>query len=369
MADEDTNTNPRDLRAAPSTHNPDSEDCCVICLEDISDPCELAPCGHYNFDVGCIGTWLAVSRRCPLCKVIVNQIIRGPRGLPGRPVNDIRSPSEFLVAELWPGPSSHTPATRRPRYTPADFAAAGAAYARSMRRAANTAPRDVVLRSIAHRRAVYARGLLSIHVDSGPISGYRELTPALFHREPQLIARARAFLQRELRVFDSVPAERAAFLIEHVVDVLQNRDIGTGIGLLEALLTANLGRSSARLLLHELGAWLRSPYTSLEEWDAAVRYPRLGQQGTARVEEQRQDRLREQEEMERRQRVRDRIEGEYKFAVWLPSRAYMSRIYVAPWQIWRAYRIRGVLCRFGPTLMPSPSSSYYMHPYPAYRQQ
>ncbi|KAM3470457.1 hypothetical protein MY5147_006400 [Beauveria neobassiana] len=320
MADEDTNTNPRDLRAAPSTHNPDSEDCCVICLEDISDPCELAPCGHYNFDVGCIGTWLAVSRRCPLCKVFVNQIIRGPRGLPGRPVNDIRSPGEILLAQLWPGPSSHTPATRRPRYTPADFAAAGAAYARSMRRAANTAPRD-----IAHRRDVYPRGLLFIHVDSGSISGYRELPPALLHREPQLITRARAFLQRELRVLDSVPAERAAFPIDYAVSVLRNRDIGTGIGLLEAPLTANLGSSSARLLLHGLGAWLRSPYASLEEWDAAVRYPHLGRQATARVEEERQNRLREQQEMERRQRVRDRIEGEYKFGVWLPSRAYMSR--------------------------------------------
>ncbi|KAM0665825.1 hypothetical protein ACQRIU_005169 [Beauveria bassiana] len=330
MADEDTSTNPRDLRAAttpppppPSTYNPDSEDRCVICLEDISDPCELAPCGHYNFDVGCIGTWLAVSRRCPLCKVLVNQIIRGPRGLPGRPVNDIRSPSEILLAELRPGPSSHSPPTRRPRYTPADFAAAGAAYARSMRRAANTAPRD-----IAHRRDVYLRGLLSINVDTGPISGHRELPRALLHREPQLITRARAFLQRELRVLDSVPAERAAFLTEHVVSVLRNRDIGTGIGQLEALLTANLGRSSARLLLHGLGAWLRSPYTSLEEWDAAVRYPRLGQQGTARVEEERQYRLREQEEMERRQQVRDRTEGGYKFGIWLllPTRAYTSRL-------------------------------------------
>lgn len=33
-----------------------------------------------------------------------------------------------------------------------------------------------------------------------------------------------------------------------------------------------LGRDSARLFLHELGAWLRSPYTKLEDWDRHVQY-------------------------------------------------------------------------------------------------
>ena len=33
-----------------------------------------------------------------------------------------------------------------------------------------------------------------------------------------------------------------------------------------------LGRDNARLFLHELGAWLRSPYTKLEDWDRHVQY-------------------------------------------------------------------------------------------------
>jgi hypothetical protein len=34
-----------------------------------------------------------------------------------------------------------------------------------------------------------------------------------------------------------------------------------------------IGRENAHLFIHELQAWLRSPYTSLEDWDRHVQYP------------------------------------------------------------------------------------------------
>ena len=33
-----------------------------------------------------------------------------------------------------------------------------------------------------------------------------------------------------------------------------------------------LGRDNSKLFLHELKAWLRSPYTKLEDWDRHVQY-------------------------------------------------------------------------------------------------
>lgn len=38
------------------------------------------------------------------------------------------------------------------------------------------------------------------------------------------------------------------------------------------MLAEFLGRPHARLFLHELGAWLRSPFTRLEDWDRNVQY-------------------------------------------------------------------------------------------------
>ncbi|KAM3499282.1 hypothetical protein MY10362_007454 [Beauveria mimosiformis] len=376
MANEDTNTNLRDLGAAtpPPTHNSDdSEDCCVICLEDVSEPCELAPCGHCNFDVGCIGSWLAVSRRCPLCKALVDRIIRGPRGLPGRPVHEIRCPAEILAASLWPRSTSSPDSSssrrrRRPRYTPADFAAAGAAYARLMRPAPAPTPTPTPTTTstdIQHRREVYLQGLFSLHVDSDPILGYRDVTAALFRREPQLTTRARAFLQRELRVFDYVPAERTAFLIDQVVTVLGNSGItgdtwdNEAAGALQTLLAADLGRSAARLLLHELRAWLRSPYASLRDWDMVVRYPRLDQ-WTARAEVQ--DRRRERELMEGLQRQRERIGGGYKFNIWLPNIRHGLRAS----RHGQPSRVGGFSTDF---VYANAFSAHYVQPFPTHRHQ
>jgi hypothetical protein len=52
-------------------------------------------------------------------------------------------------------------------------------------------------------------------------------------------------------------------------------DIKGSAGQAEELLRDFLGRDNARLFLHELLAWLRSPYASLEDWDRHVQYPNL----------------------------------------------------------------------------------------------
>ncbi|KAM3456412.1 hypothetical protein MY3296_001691 [Beauveria thailandica] len=362
MANQDTNPNPRNLPATtappPTPNSDDSDNRCVICLDNVSDPCELGPCGHHSFDGGCIDTWIAVRPRCPLCKAVVHEIIRGPHGLPGRPVTRLPTPAELFRARYPPAsssprgsasasssssspsspPSSSSSSSsrrgRRPRYTPADFVAAGAAYARTAAAAAArlpTTPTPTTSIAIRNRRDVYAQGLFSLPVDSSDSAAAvraasHDVTttraPARFFlREPHVTTRARAFLLRELRVvFDYVPAVRAAFLADHVASMFRSaRDVEelAAASELHILLAADLGGSAARLLMHELKAWLRSPYASLEEWDAAVRYPRLDE-WTARA--QRESRLQERRMMERlyQQLQQGEVREEFKFSAWLP---------------------------------------------------
>lgn len=155
-----------------------------------------------------------------------------------------------------------------------------------------TEPNDPLLR----RRHIYRHQLYSLRVGSNRLSRYRELTPENFNRDDELVSRARKWIRRELRVFsflnpesdeDSGPervprpgqqrldnrrANNAEFLLEYIIAILRTVDMKGPAGQAEELLRDFLGRENARLFLHELQAWLRSPYTSLEDWDRNVQY-------------------------------------------------------------------------------------------------
>jgi hypothetical protein len=149
------------------------------------------------------------------------------------------------------------------------------------------------------RRNVYRNQLYSLRVGSNRLSQYTEVTPDHFNRDEALVSRARKWIRRELQVFsflhpeaedapeerrDPVPrsgqqrlqqrrANNAEFLLEYVVAILRTVDLKGSAGQAEELLRDFLGRDNARLFLHELLAWLRSPYASLEDWDRHVQYP------------------------------------------------------------------------------------------------
>src|SRR5271156_6589372 len=48
--------------------NTDSEHCCVICLDRISEQAWANPCQHKSFDYLCLLSWLEQRTTCPLCK-------------------------------------------------------------------------------------------------------------------------------------------------------------------------------------------------------------------------------------------------------------------------------------------------------------
>ncbi|KAL8953009.1 MAG: hypothetical protein Q9222_001124 [Ikaeria aurantiellina] len=130
-----------------------------------------------------------------------------------------------------------------------------------------------------------AGSLYSLHVGSNRLSRFRDLTPQLFARDEELIRRARKWIRRELQVFEFLYADagrgergvtrrmdNAEFLLEYIIAILKTVDIKGSGGQAEEMLQEFLGRANTQLFLHELKAWLRSPYVSIEDWDRHVQY-------------------------------------------------------------------------------------------------
>lgn len=140
-------------------------------------------------------------------------------------------------------------------------------------------------RALLRRRHVYRHKMFSLYVGSNRISQYRNLTPEMVAASPDLQSRAKAWIRRELRVFsflhtdpEGTPSDGATtsssaeFLLSYIVSILKMVDIRASNGHAEDLLQEFLGRENTRLFLHELNAWLRSPFKRLQEWDRNVQY-------------------------------------------------------------------------------------------------
>lgn len=265
-----------------------ASECCVICLEVISEPCEVLPCGHYNFDYVCVLSWLYETPLCPLCKGPVSSVRYGSSDKPHTTLFE-----DLKLKRTYPPPSS----TRT--FPPSlDNRQIRPPFRRSRTRPLREYGLPVPdLQSVSGRRKdVYAHQRYSKHVGSNRLSLYRELTPVLFCNDNELVSRARMWIRRELQVFSFLTidetetimprdgetnsrtalerrrANNAEFLLEYIIAILKSVDIMGSAGQAEEMLSDFLGRDNTRLFLHELRAWLRSPFTKLEDWDRAVQY-------------------------------------------------------------------------------------------------
>ncbi|KAK5995537.1 hypothetical protein PT974_03946 [Cladobotryum mycophilum] len=264
-----------------------STDCCVICLEGISEPCELLPCGHHNFDYLCLISWLYETPLCPLCKASASKVLHGP------PDNRKTTPIEPK-----PKRSQSSPHTATSSYSHIYNGRPRPPFRRRRERPHREHESEGGgLEAIgARRREIYIHKRYSKHVGSNRLSRYQELTPAMFCSDDDLVSRARMFVRRELQVFsfltldetgaaigraedsqDRTATERrrannAEFLLEYIIAILKSVDIMGSAGQAEDMLSDFLGRDNTKLFWHELRAWLRSPYTKLEDWDRAVQY-------------------------------------------------------------------------------------------------
>ncbi|PLB52772.1 RING finger domain protein [Aspergillus steynii IBT 23096] len=282
---------------------------CVICLEPVSECAVAVPCQHANFDFLCLVSWLEQRRSCPLCKSDVESVRYD--------LNNRESPKVYRLPPLPPQAAAGTTSGASSFTTAPHPRASAFGGSRRQRRPPSPrlqAPDDPLLR----RQNVYRHQLYSLRVGSNRVSQYREFTPDMFNRDEGLVSRARKWIRRELRVFAFLNPEtetetpnrgrmtrpghqrlenrrgkNAEFLLEYVIAILRTVDIKGSAGQAEELLRDFLGRDNARLFLHELQAWLRSPFTSLEDWDRNVQYdetPRAGASTTARRDSMASDR-------------------------------------------------------------------------------
>ncbi|RMY72965.1 hypothetical protein D0863_04176 [Hortaea werneckii] len=242
------------------------EEHCIICLEVISERAVAVPCNHLTFDFLCLVSWLQEKAACPLCKAEVREV-----------QYDWRSSEDYKTYRVpkAEGPNAGDPGNRSSRQSRRQHSR------RQVERWTPQTERDIASiedPSLERRRRVYRDRLYALHVGANHISNYRDFTSAIFASSSVLQSRARAFLRRELRVFsflDTASAPRGGnreFLLEYIVAILRTNDLKAADGKAEDLLSDFLGRSNAQQLLHELEAWLRSPYLDLRQWDEVVQY-------------------------------------------------------------------------------------------------
>lgn len=247
-----------DSERAVSEHErkPAQPESCTICLEAIQERAVAAPCNHLSFDFLCLVQWLQEHATCPLCKAEVKLV-----------QYDWRAPDDFKTYTVGNKSKGKTAAPRHRRRT--------AQHTRQSGSSSNAAP-VVEDPALIRRRQIYADRTPALHIGANRFSGYQNFTPAIFASSPRLQTRARVFLRRELRIFDYLDRRPTGanrnYLLEYIVAVLKTHDPKGAEGQAEELVKEFLGRDDASLLLHELVAWLRSPYDSLEAWDANVEY-------------------------------------------------------------------------------------------------
>ncbi|TKA78386.1 hypothetical protein B0A55_04718 [Friedmanniomyces simplex] len=241
-------------------------DTCTICLEHITERAVAVPCNHLNFDFPCLISWLQERATCPLCKAPVTEV-----------QYDWRNAEDYKTYHVPPKENTATAAARdnqgRRQRPTRRFDGLRAPYNDD---GPDMAVEDPVLQ---RRRRVYRDRTYSLHVGTNSISHHRDFSYQAFAASADLQSQARTFLRRELKVFSFLDATRTRrggntreFLTEYVIAVLKVNELKGAGGHAEDLVTEFLRRENARLLLHELEAWLRSPFSRLEAWDEQVQY-------------------------------------------------------------------------------------------------
>ncbi|KAH9819825.1 ring finger domain protein [Teratosphaeria destructans] len=252
--------------AASGKDHEDDHEACTICLQPISERAVAVPCNHLTFDFLCLVSWLQERATCPLCNADVTEV-----------QYDWRSEKDYKTF--------HVPQVRTRSAVTAEPRLAASRSGQRRRRVERWTPEDLTSSredpSLTRRRQIYRDGLYSLHVGVSPYTGHRSISANSFSTSMELQSRARAFLRRELKVFnylddpDISRGRSRDYFIEYIVFIRRFHEPKGADGRAEDLVAAFLGRKNATLLLHELEAWLKSPLERLAEWDEVVQYKDL----------------------------------------------------------------------------------------------
>ena len=252
---------------------------CAICLADVSELATTKPCAH-EFDFVCIVNWLERSPTCPLCKAKVQTVEYDQTSR-----QDIKIYTVQHLATVLPNEGGLSSVPNRDRRHQLQRGPQRRQHQSRNWHASRT--RTTVEDPLSRRKHVYRHQSYSMHIGSNRVSRFQELTPKRFRDDIELVSRARKWIRRELQVFEYLakPCEGTAwseshtrrvrnpeYLLEWIIAMLKSVDIKGSSGQAEDMLQEFLGRNDARLFLHELRAWLRSPYNHLQDWDRHVQY-------------------------------------------------------------------------------------------------
>ncbi|EWC45561.1 hypothetical protein DRE_05419 [Drechslerella stenobrocha 248] len=238
---------------------------CCICLAPVTSATRAvaAPCLHACFDFSCLVTWLEGSsggqNSCPVCKQAVETVKYGfdadGKGFDKYRVKQSSSSKPHASGSL------HRRAESRRRST----ARTTTSYPSGS--SSTTAPAD----DIARRRFVYKHRLRSLHIGVNRKSRFANYSPRTVRTDRELAGKARAFARRELEVFEWTAGSRE-WLVEYVVAVVKSMQLRGPDGRAEELLAEFLGREFAGVFVHELHAYLRSPFVRIRDYDAWAQY-------------------------------------------------------------------------------------------------
>ncbi|KAK9460101.1 uncharacterized protein V1516DRAFT_486336 [Lipomyces oligophaga] len=249
---------------------------CAICLQVLIPTRQVYtfPCRH-RWHLTCISQWLRVSKQptCPLCKEIVELVV-------------FEYPSKHLAdqAVLRIPVSVFT----KPAPIPVSFSVS------QTDQSPTTGLEESFSRftmSVFRRQYIYRNRLRVCHFGANPYSRFTRLPGSLeFRRSQVLQARMRGFIRRELCVFPVLfdpqnPVLREYFLatstsreIEFVtaytLHIFGHIDVQTAQGHLTAVaaLAEYLGSQHAKLYVHEVCQFARSPCSSVFEYDRLAQY-------------------------------------------------------------------------------------------------
>ncbi|KAK6363075.1 hypothetical protein TWF730_000520 [Orbilia blumenaviensis] len=241
----------------PSDPKRNLESCC-ICLAAVTSATRAVatPCLHACFDFSCLVTWLeGAHSTCPVCKQEV-ETVKYNFNAKGTGFQKYRIKSSESSA------SSKSEGSRNPHRRAEIRRLNHSSVASSLAGLADDIPR---------RRFVYKHRLRSLHIGSNPSSRFKTYTPATFRSSPVLISKAKSFIRRELEVFDWTEGNRE-WLVEYIVGILKTVQLKDASGKAEDLIEEFLGREFASVFLHELDAFLRSPFGRIRDWDRWAKY-------------------------------------------------------------------------------------------------
>ncbi|KAK6357279.1 hypothetical protein TWF718_001598 [Orbilia javanica] len=248
------------IPSVPSDNKRNLESCC-ICLATVTSASRAVatPCLHACFDFSCLVTWLEGAKStCPVCK----QEVEGVK------YNFDAKGTGFQKYRIKSSGPSNSSKPLEPRSSHRRVELRRLIQASS---SSSSSTLGDLADDIPRRRFVYKHRLRSLHIGSNPSSRFKTYTPATVRSSPALISKAKSFIRRELEVFDWTEGNRE-WLVEYIVGILKTVRLKDASGRAEDLVEEFLGREFAGVFLHELDAFLRSPFGRIREWDRWAKY-------------------------------------------------------------------------------------------------